>query len=32
MLLDDLEKPVEMQPGDYENPSFWFKLGVSSGD
>jgi cardiolipin synthase len=28
MLLDDFEKSVEMQPGDYENKSFWFKLGV----
>jgi hypothetical protein len=28
MLLDDFEKSVEMQPGDYENRSFWFKLGV----
>ena len=28
MLLDDFEKSVEMQPGDYEKKSFWFKLGV----
>ena len=28
MLLDDFDKSVEMQPGDYENRSFWFKLGV----
>ena len=28
MLLDDFEKSREMQPGDYENRSFWFKLGV----
>jgi cardiolipin synthase len=27
-LLDDFEKSVEMQPGDYENRPFWFKLGV----
>jgi cardiolipin synthase len=28
MLLDDFESSVEMQPGDYENRSFWFKLAV----
>jgi cardiolipin synthase len=28
MLLDDFAKSVEMQPGDYEKKSFWFKLGV----
>ena len=28
MLLDDFAKSVEMQPGDYEKRSFWFKLGV----
>ena len=28
MFLDDFEKSVEMQPGDYEKKSFWFKLGV----
>jgi cardiolipin synthase len=28
MLLDDFETSTEMQPGDYENKSFWFKLGV----
>ena len=28
MLLDDFAKSTEMQPGDYENRSFWFKLGV----
>jgi cardiolipin synthase len=28
MLLDDFESSVEMKPGDYENRSFWFKIGV----
>jgi cardiolipin synthase len=28
MLLNDFSKSVEMQPGDYEKKSFWFKLGV----
>ena len=28
MLLDDMEKSVEMKPGDYENRPFWFRLGV----
>ena len=28
MLLADLEQSVEMQPGDLEKKSFWFKLGT----
>jgi len=28
MLLDDFAKSTEMRPGDYEDRSFWFKLGV----
>jgi hypothetical protein len=28
MFFDDFEKSVEMQPGDYENRSLWFKLAV----
>jgi len=28
MFLDDFENSVVMQPGDYENRSFWFKLSV----
>jgi len=28
MLLADLEHSVEMQPGDLEKKSFWFKLGT----
>jgi phosphatidylserine/phosphatidylglycerophosphate/cardiolipin synthase-like enzyme len=28
MLLADMEKSVEMQPGDLANKSFWFRLGT----
>jgi len=28
MLLADLEESVEMQPGDLDRKSFWFKLGT----
>ena len=28
MLLADIEKSVEMQPGDLDKKSFWFKLGT----
>jgi cardiolipin synthase len=28
MLLADMEKSVEMQPGDLDEKSFWFKLGT----
>ena len=28
MLLADMEQSVEMQPGDLEEKSYWFKLGV----
>jgi len=28
MLLADIEQSVEMQPGDLEKKSFWFKLGT----
>jgi hypothetical protein len=28
MLLQDLERSVEMQPGDYENKPYWFRLAV----
>ena len=28
MLLADMEKSVEMQPGDLEKKSFWFRLGT----
>jgi cardiolipin synthase len=28
MFLDDFASSVQMKPGDYENRSFWFKLGV----
>jgi len=27
MLLPDLEESVEMQPGNLDKRSFWFKLG-----
>ena len=28
MLLKDIERSVEMQPGDYENKPYWFRLAV----
>jgi len=28
MLLADMEDSVEMQPGDLDDKSYWFKLGV----
>jgi hypothetical protein len=28
MLLADLDRSVEMQPGDYENKPYWFRLMV----
>ena len=28
MLLADMEKSVEMQPGDLDKKSFWFRFGT----
>ena len=28
ILLNDFAKSTEIQPGDYEDRSLWFKLGV----
>lgn len=28
MLIADIEKSVEMQPGDLSSKSYWFKLGT----
>ncbi len=28
MLITDMEQSVEMQPGDFDKKSFWFKLGT----
>ena len=28
LVRADVEGSVEVEPGDYENRSFWFKLGV----